>query len=69
MAFAYIIGHAGPQMISKKDLVEAVERRVGRSHLHQDLRTLRIPLHHPFDSTNLTLNPVQPVDQIPVFLF
>ena len=44
MAFAYIIGHAGPQMISKKDLVEAVERRVGRSHLNEDIRTVGVLL-------------------------
>ena len=41
-SLADILCHTGTDMIRQKDFIEAVERRIDRRHLNQNIRTVRI---------------------------
>src|SRR5699024_6697122 len=51
-------------MVGQQHLVKAVQRRVDRRDLNQDVRTVSIVFYHLSDAAHLTLDPVQAVDEI-----
>ena len=58
-----VIRHAGADVLAQKLAGEAVQRRVGRCHLHQNVGTVDVFLHHAPDASDLPLNAAQAVEQ------
>src|SRR5699024_2366922 len=59
--------HAGADVLAQQLLAEAVQGLAHRRRLEQDVRAVGVPLHHAPDAPDLSLLPVEPVDEILVF--
>src|SRR5699024_9081825 len=67
LSAAYIVCHAGTDVVCQQHLVKAVQGRIHRRDLDKDIRTVGVILHHLPDTAHLSFDPAQTVEQILVF--
>ena len=63
-----VIGHTGAHVLGQQLLGKAVQRRVHRCHLYQNIHTVGILFQHAAHAAHLPFDAAQPVDQCFVFL-
>ena len=64
-----VLSHAGAQVLVDQLPGKTVQGTSGGSGLHQNIRAVHVLFHHAPDAPDLTLDAVQPGDEVLVLLF